>query len=120
MIPYGWRIAYPDSYQGNALADFAATDLNAQTAAVLGDNSSDYAVGLVATLLKLFLEVVASENFTAGETDFSAVLTNLRGQDFDILFIPGYYQEAGPIIKQAREMGINTILGPDGFGNDSL
>lgn len=122
VIPYGWRIAYPDSYQGNALADFAATDLNAQTAAVLGDNSSDYAVGLVATFTEAFPgEVVASENFTAGETDFSAVLTNLRGQDFDILFIPGYYQEAGPIIKQAREMGITQpILGPDGFGNDSL
>lgn len=122
VIPYGWRIAYPDSYQGNALAEFAANELGAQTAAVLGDNSSDYATGLVATFTEAFPgEIVTQENFTAGETDFSAVLTSLKGQDFDILFIPGYYEEAGPIIKQAREMGITQpILGPDGFGNESL
>lgn len=122
VVPYGWRIAYPDSYQGDALAEFASQELGASTAAVLGDNSSDYAVGLVNRFTESFDgEVVANENFTAGETDFSAVLTSLRDKDFDILFIPGYYEEAGPIIKQAREMGIEQpILGPDGFGNEAL
>lgn len=66
-------------------------------------------------------EITTTENYTSGETDFSAVLTNLSQKDFDILFIPGYYEEAGPIIKQACEMGITQpILGPDGFGNSAL
>lgn len=122
VIPHGWRIAYPDSYQGKALAEFASNELSAKKAVILGDNSSDYAVGLVKTFTEAFSgEVVATENFTSGETDFSAVLTSIKGQDFDVLFIPGYYEEAGPIIKQAREMGISQpILGPDGFGNESL
>ena len=122
VIDTAWRIAYSDSYQGEALAQFAVDQFGAETAAVLGDNSSDYAVGLVETFESAFTgDIVAQENFTADETDFSAVLTNIANQDFDVLFLPGYYEQAGPIIKQAREMGITQpILGPDGFGNSQL
>src|SRR5699024_2693757 len=60
-------------------------------------------------------------NLLEGETDFSAVLTNIKDMDFDVLYVPGYYEEAGPIIKQAREMGLDQpILGPDGMGNEIL
>lgn len=122
VVDTAWRIAYPDSFQGEALGQFATKHFNAEKAAVLGDNSSDYAVGLVKTFEESFKgDIVAKENFTADETDFSAVLTNIAGKDFDVLFVPGYYEQAGPIIKQAREMGITQpILGPDGFGNSQL
>lgn len=122
VVDTAWRVAYSDSYQGEALAQFAVEEFGATKAAILGDNSSDYAVGLVTTFEESFAgEVVITENFTADETDFSAVLTNIAGTDFDILFVPGYYEQAGPIIKQAREMGITQpILGPDGFGNSQL
>ncbi len=122
VVDTAWRIAYSDSYQGEALATFAAEEFGATKAAILGDNSSDYAVGLVNTFETTFAgDIVIKENFTADETDFSAVLTNIAGQDFDVLFVPGYYEQAGPIIKQAREMGITQpILGPDGFGNNQL
>ena len=122
VVDTAWRVAYSDSYQGEALAQFAVEEFGATKAAILGDNSSDYAVGLLTTFEESFPgEVVITENFTADETDFSAVLTNIAGTDFDVLFVPGYYEQAGPIIKQAREMGITQpILGPDGFGNSQL
>lgn len=42
-------------------------------------------------------------------------------QDVDLLYIPGYYTETGLLIKQAREMGINTpIMGGDGYGSETL
>lgn len=63
-------------------------------------------------------EIVSLENFTADQTDFSATLTNIATMDFDVLYVPGYYEQAGPIVKQAREMGIDQpIIGPDGLGN---
>lgn len=119
---FGYRVGFQDSYQGSSLAKFANEDLGASTAAILGDNSTDYAVGLTETFEETFDgEVVAVENYTSGDTDFSAALTNLANQDFDVLFIPGYYEQGGPIIKQAREMGIEQpILGPDGFANTAL
>lgn len=120
--PYAWRTSFTNSFQGSALAQFANNELNAKKAAILSDNSSDYAIGLTETFKEVFNgEIVASENFSEGETDFSAVLTNIKGVDFDVLYVPGYYEEAGPIIKQAREMGIEQpILGPDGMGNEIL
>ncbi|WP_027108181.1 ABC transporter substrate-binding protein [Lacticigenium naphthae] len=120
--PFAYRIGFQDSFQGVSLAKFAETELDAQTAIILGDNSSDYATGLSATFKENFSgEVVGEENFTADESDFSAVLTRIKNEDFDVLFVPGYYEQAGLIIKQAREMGIEQpILGPDGFGNDTL
>lgn len=120
--PYGFSIAFRDSYQGVALAQFTEEVLGADKVAILADNSSDYALGLTNKFEEAFGgEIVAIENFSAGESDFNAVLTRLSGQDFDALFVPGYYEEAGKIIKQAREMGIDQpIIGPDGFGNDTL
>ena len=49
-------------------------------------------------------DIVLEENFTEGDKDFQAVLTKIKNADFDVLFIPGYYTEAGLIIKQAREL----------------
>ena len=49
------------------------------------------------------------------------MLTSIRGKDFDVIFIPGYYDEAGLIIKQARDLEIYApILGADGFDSPVL
>lgn len=119
---WGWRIAFPDSYQGGALAQFAEQELGAKKVAILMDNSSDYSIGLVEYFEETFTgEVVAKENFTAGQTDFNATLTSINEQDFDVLLVTGYYEEGGPVVRQAREMGLNQpILAPDGFGNQAL
>lgn len=120
--PYAYRTSFTNSFQGGALASFANTNLNATKAIIFADNSSDYALGLTETFRATFKgEIIAVENFTADQTDFSATLTNIRNLDFDVLYVPGYYEQAGPLIKQAREMGIEQpILGPDGFGNSKV
>ena len=65
--------------------------------------------------------IVAKESYQTNDTDFLTVLTNISTQDFDALYVPGYYTEAGLIIKQARELGIDKpIVGGDGFANDTL
>lgn len=120
--PYVYRTSFTNSFQGGALAQFANEQLGASKAVIFGDNSSDYAQGLTKTFEDAFNgDIVAVENFTADQTDFSATLTNIKNMDFDVLYVPGYYEQAGPIVKQAREMGIEQpILGPDGFGNTKV
>lgn len=120
--PYAYRAGFTNSFQGGALARFANDTLEASNAVIFADNSSDYAQGLTQTFQDAFDgEIVSVENFTADQTDFSATLTNIANMDFDVLYVPGYYEQAGPIIKQAREMGIEQpIIGPDGFGNTKV
>jgi len=122
---YAFRICFSDLYQGTAMANYALKNMKATKAAIIMDNSSDYGKGLAENFKKTFEEgggkVVATEAFVGGDTDFNAILTKIKGQDFDVIFIPGYYNEAGLIIKQARAQGIKTpILGADGFGAPEL
>ena len=119
---YIFRSCFQDSFQGIVLAKYADENLKADKAVILGDNSSDYASGLKKAFKETYKgEIVAEENFTAGDKDFQAMLTKIKDKDFNVIYIPGYYTEAGLIIKQAREMGIEQpIIGADGFGDEKL
>ncbi|MCX7923077.1 MAG: ABC transporter substrate-binding protein [Clostridia bacterium] len=122
---YGYRICFNDSFQGTVMANFALKNMNAKSAVVLMDSSSDYGKGLAKNFRETFTKaggtIVEDEAFIKGDKDFSAVLTKIKDKNFDILLISGYYNEAGLIIKQAKDMGINKpILGGDGFDSPDL
>lgn len=122
---YAFRICFNDSYQGTAMASYALNNLSKKKAVVIMDSSSDYGKGLAENFVNTFKEgggtIVAQEAYVAGDTDFNAILTKIKGQDFDVIFIPGYYNEAGLIIKQARAQGITApVLGADGFDSPTL
>lgn len=125
VYDYVYRICFEDSYQGAAMAQFAVDTLKAKTVAVYGSVSSDYAKGLNKAFTDQFVKlggsVVENVSYQDGDTDFSAVLTSLASKDFDVLYIPGYYNEAGLIIKEARKLGIDCpIIGGDGFDSTTL
>ncbi len=122
---YAFRICFNDSYQGTAMANFALKNLSKTKAVVIMDSSSDYGKGLAENFIKTFEAaggtIVAREAYVAKDTDFNAILTKIKGKDFDVIFIPGYYNEAGLIIKQARALGIDVpVLGADGFDSPTL
>lgn len=122
---YVFRLCFNDSFQGVTMANFAANNLSAKKAVIIKDTSSDYGKGLAenfrATFEELGGEIVAEEGYVGKDKDFNAILTNIKGKDFDVIFIPGYYQEAGLIIKQARDLGIDApVLGADGFDSPVL
>ena len=49
------------------------------------------------------------------------IITKIQKEDFDVLYLAGYYTECGLIIKQAKEAGVDvTILGADGFESEVL
>ncbi|KAA9302246.1 MULTISPECIES: ABC transporter substrate-binding protein [Aerococcus] len=120
-LPEVFRTCFQDSFQGAALGAFA-NQKGFKKAAIIKDNGSDYGQNLADEFKNTYQgEIVADESYVTKETDFSAILTNVKRQDADVIFVAGYYEEAGPLIKQAREMGIQAaILGPDGFGNEEI
>lgn len=118
---YGFSVAFLNSFQGGAIARFS-NDQGYETAAVMQDNSSDYGQILSDEFKTAFEgDVVATESYVSGDTDYSSILTNIKSKNPDVIFIAGYYTEAGTIIKQAREMGIEAaIVGPDGLASEEL
>jgi branched-chain amino acid transport system substrate-binding protein len=107
------------------MAQFASEKLNAKTAVVYIDDKSDYSKGLAQSFKEQFEKlggkVIDTEAYVAGDQDFKAALTKIKGLNPDVIFVPGYYQETGKITKQARDMGITaTFLGGDGWDSPDL
>jgi len=122
---YIFRICFIDSFQGEVLAKFAFNDLKARRAAILKEITSDYSVGLTESITEHFTKlggtVLPPVSYSAKDSDFKAVLTQIRSQTPDALFVPGYYAEAAIITRQARELGMKMpILGGDGWVGDAL
>jgi branched-chain amino acid transport system substrate-binding protein len=120
-----FRTCFIDPFQGTVAANFATKELNVKTAAVFIDTASDYSKGLAASFKELFAKqggkVVLEEAYVAKDTDFHAQLTNIKGKNPDFIFVPGYYEEVGLIVKQARELGINVpMMGADGWDSPKL
>ena len=66
-------------------------------------------------------KIVAEEAYVAKDTDFHANLTNIKATNPEFVFLPGYYEEVGLIIKQARELGIDVpFMGGDGWDSPKL
>ena len=118
--PNVFRVCFTDPYQGVVLANFAKNNLNAETAAVVVNNSSDYSDGVAKAFVeqaeKLDLKVVAKEGYSDGDKDFRAQLTKILPTNPDVLVVPDYYEQVALITTQAREVGIKaTFVGPDGW-----
>jgi branched-chain amino acid transport system substrate-binding protein len=122
---YVFRTCFIDPFQGTVAANFASKDLNVKSAAILIDSSSDYAKGLAAAFKDAFTKnggkIVSEEAYVAKDTDFHATLTRLKSAKPELVFLPGYYEEVGLIVKQAREQGLDVpFIGGDGWDSPKL
>lgn len=122
---YTFRACFIDSFQGTVAANFAFTSLKAKNAAILIDNSSDYSKGLSAVFKEVFTakggQIAAEQAYLQKDQDFKSTLTAIKAQDPELIYIPGYYEDVGKIIKQARELGITVpILGGDAWDSPKL
>lgn len=97
--------------QASALTRHAKEKLKTTKVAILYSNEP-YGKGCNDLFTKNFTDlgipVVISESFMVGDRDFSAQLTKIKQQQFDLIFIPGYLQETAPAVSQARKMGITA------------
>ena len=124
--PCIFRACFIDPFQGQVGANFALTDLKAKTAAIIIDQKSDYSKGLADAFVTNFKKgagtITGTENYVAGsDKDFRPILTRIRSQNPDMVWLPGYYQEVGLIVKQARELGMKMpFMGGDGWDDPQL
>ncbi|KYG90033.1 ABC transporter substrate-binding protein [Metasolibacillus sp. FSL H7-0170] len=122
---FAFRTCFIDPFQGTVAANFATNELGAKNVAIFADNASDYAKGLAASFKETIEanggKVVIEQAYVAKDVDFKSTLTNIKGANPDFIFIPGYYEEVGLIVKQARELGITApLMGADGWDSPTL
>ncbi len=123
--PYVFRVCFIDPFQGTAAAKFALGTLHAKKAAILTDAGNDYSIGLTKFFTQSFTQgggqVVVSQNYGKDDVDFTSQLTQIKADAPDVLYVPGYYGQVGPIAKQARAIGLTVpLLGGDGWDSPKL
>lgn len=122
---YIFRVCFYDSYQGKLMGTFVADNLKLTKAAMLVDTSSDYSKGLADAFKQNYTSkggtIVSTEGYVAKDKEFKPTLTKVLAQKPDFIYVPGYTEEVGLIVKQARELGFTGPMGGgDGWDDPKL
>jgi len=108
----GWetffRVLGNDASQGPAAASYITGTLGKSKVYVI-DDASEYGKGL-ADIVRTDLGAadVKDNTVQTGQTDFSAVVSDIRSSGADAVFYGGYYSEAGLLLKQIRDAGLTA------------
>jgi branched-chain amino acid transport system substrate-binding protein len=119
-----FRTCPRDDEQGKVAAQ-AIAKLGNKRVAFLHDNST-YAKGLADEAKPLVekqpgAKVVFFDALTPGERDYSTVLTKLKQAQPSLVFFSGYFNEAGLLLRQKKEMGFNVpFMGGDATNNSDV
>jgi len=129
-----FRTCGRDDAQGIVAGRFLAEKYKGKNVAILHDKTA-YGKGIADETKKNMnaagLQEVMYEAYSAGEKDYSALVSKMKQANIDAFYLGGYHTEGGLIIRQAREQGLNaqmvsedalvtaefwTIAGPAGEG----
>jgi branched-chain amino acid transport system substrate-binding protein len=114
-----FRLCGRDDQQGPAAAAFIAEHFKGKTIAILNDKST-YGKGLAdetkKALNKAGIQERAFESYNKGDKDFTAIVSRLKRDNIDLVYVGGYHQESGLLVRQMRDQGLTTTL----MGGDAL
>src|SRR5260221_13426732 len=50
------------------------------------------------------------ESYNKGDKDFNAIVSRLKRDNIDLVYVGGYHQESGLILRQMRDQGLKTVV----------
>jgi branched-chain amino acid transport system substrate-binding protein len=107
------RVCGRDDQQGSVAGAFIAKNFKGKNIAILDDKTT-YGKGLAdetrKALNKLGVKEKLAESYNKGDKDFNAIVSRLKRENIDLVYVGGYHQEAGLILRQMRDQGLKTIL----------
>jgi branched-chain amino acid transport system substrate-binding protein len=106
-----FRAILRDDYAGTVDADFMSGVLNTKKVAIMHDNST-YAKALAEfgrdEIMKKGGSVTYFDAITPGQKDYTSALTRVASTNPDTFYFTGYYPEAGTLVKEYKDLGLNT------------
>ncbi len=108
-----FRTCGRDDIQGQYAANYVVDNKVATKIAILHDKTA-YGKGLADEFKKELnargVEEVMYEAITAGDKDFTALITKLKEAGVELIYLGGYHTEAGLITRQAHEQGLSAKM----------
>jgi branched-chain amino acid transport system substrate-binding protein len=114
-----FRVMANDVQQGKVLGEFAVKDMGAKKIAIIDDRTA-YGQGLADEFDKAARAaggaVVVREYTNDKASDFTAILTKIKGAAPDLVFYGGMDGQGAPMAKQMQTLGLKAkLLGGDGI-----
>jgi len=107
------RVCGRDDQQGLVAAGYIAKNYKGKNIAILNDKTT-YGKGLAdetkKSLNKAGVTEKLYESYNKGDKDFNAIVSRLKLEKIDLVYVGGYHQEAGLILRQMRDQGLQTVL----------
>ena len=107
------RVCGRDDQQGLVAADYIVKNFKGKNIAILDDKTT-YGKGLAdetkKALNKAGIKEKLSESYNKGDKDFNAIVSRLKLEKIDLVYVGGYHQESGLILRQMRDQGLKTVL----------
>ena len=119
-----FRVVADDVHLGGTLGRYALKEMKGKAIAVIDDRTA-YGQG-VAEEFKKAVEaaggkILAHEFTTDKATDFTPILTTIKGKKPDVIFFGGMDAVAGPMLKQIKQLGMKVkFAGGDGICSSEL
>ncbi|MHA1133414.1 MAG: branched-chain amino acid ABC transporter substrate-binding protein [Alphaproteobacteria bacterium] len=117
--PNIYRVVGRDDQQGGIAGAYLAKNFGDKNIAIIDDKTA-YGKGLADEVKKALnaagTQDVLNESYTAGEKDYSALVSKLKQAGVDVVYVGGYHTEAGLILRQMRDQGMDAVL----MGGDAL
>lgn len=111
--PGVYRVCGRDDQQGIVAGNYIADHFAGAKVAILHDKTA-YGKGLAdetrKQLQKRGVTETLYEAYTAGEKDYSALVSKMKASDIGVIYVGGYHTEAGLILRQARDRGFGAQL----------
>ena len=111
--PNVFRVCGRDDQQGEVAGAFLAKEYKGQKVAIIHDKTA-YGKGLADATKKNMnkggLKETMYEAITAGEKDYSALVSKLKSNGIEAVYLGGYHTEGGLIVRQMRDQGMKTKL----------
>ena len=117
-----FRTCGRDDQQGAVAAEYIAKNFKGKKVAFIHDKKA-YGKGLVdetkKAMNKLGVTEVLYDTINPGEKDYSAIVSKLKAAGADLVYYGGEHTEAGLIVRQMRDQGMQTVLmGGDGIASE--
>ena len=108
-----FRTCGRDDQQGSIAGVYIAKTYKGKNIAILQDKST-YGKGLADEMKKALNKAGVKEKmyeaYTQGEKDFNALVSKMKANAVDVVYVGGYHTEAGLILRQMREQGMPSQM----------
>lgn len=125
---YYFRVCFIESFQGVAVAKYAAEELHATKVAVMRETGDDFSAAVCRAFSDKFSSLTGSPDaivytaeYNGATNDYELELQAIKNSGAEAVFLPSDVRRALDVIEQAKKLSLNVVfLGTSDWESDEL